>query len=487
MPSRGSAARRGAEWALRVAVLATLAGLAWRSRADVAPARREVARAAGGAGDALARWSTAGADTVHLALAAAPSPRDRDWLHALRAAGTAASWSADSALPMAVAVEPQALPGGGARLGVAAPPGRRLRLADEAGALGELTAGDAGATALLQAAAGAVGVSPAGAPRGGARARQRDSVVLRRVLVLGRASWETKFVVAALEEGGWVVEARAPVAPGVVVRQGALAGPDTATHSAVVVLDSTANGYAGRVVRFVRQGGGAVLAGEGAAQPAFAALAAGEGRAPAQGGVAGALATEEPRRGLRLWPIARLRADAVPLERRAGAVAAAARRVGAGRALQLGYEETWRWRMLGAEAAPEAHRAWWSRVVGSVAYAPVVPRERAPAGGGSVPATTAAGGNVPVGGPPRTANNAARAQGAAGAAAPTPTLAGAPLADTLPDDAPFARAGARLGAPSPLAETAPAAPRRGTPWWLFPLLAAALLAEWASRRFRGAR
>jgi hypothetical protein len=483
MRSPGSGARRAAEWALRAAVIGVLAFLVWRSGAGAAPRGRSVAR--GGASEALARWSTEpAADTLHLALDAAPTPRDRAWLRALGAAGATVAWSADSALPMAVALEPEALPGGGARLRVAAPPGTRLRFADDAGALGELTVSGAGATAELSATAGTVAAFPVGAPRRSARVLRGDSIAVRRVLVLGRAAWETKFVVAALEEAGWAVETRAPVAPGVIVRQGALSAPDTTTHSAVVVLDSTAASYATRIARFVRQGGGVVLAGDGATLGAFAGIAPGAGQATAQAGVAGALASAEPRRGLRLQPVARLRADALPLERRAGTVAAAARRVGAGRVVQLGYAETWRWRMLGAEAAPEAHRAWWSRVVGSVAYAPVVARDSAPARAAAVRAATPAGANVPVGGPPR-GNGAAR--GRAGATSRTNATAAPSAADTLPDDAPYARAVAVLGPPSPIGEP-PAAPRRpGTPWWLFPLLAAALLAEWASRRFRGAR
>jgi hypothetical protein len=50
---------------------------------------------------------------------------------------------------------------------------------------------------------------------------------------------------------------------------------------------------------------------------------------------------------LALAPITSLRSDAVPVEKRAGVVAVTARRTSAGRALQLGYEDTWRWRMGG--------------------------------------------------------------------------------------------------------------------------------------------
>jgi hypothetical protein len=73
------------------------------------------------------------------------------------------------------------------------------------------------------------------------------------------------------------------------------------------------------------------------------------------------------------FPVASMREDAVALERRASGIAVAARRVGAGRVLQIGYDDSWRWRMAGAAGSEAAHRAWWSRAVASVAYVPVTP------------------------------------------------------------------------------------------------------------------
>jgi hypothetical protein len=262
--------------------------------------------------------------------------------------------------------------------------------------------------------------------------------------VLGRAGWEAKFVVAALEEAGWTVDARIPLAPGVVVRQGSAAAPDTAHDAAVVALDSSALTFAGpsasssgrALAAYVRSGGGLVLAGEAASLPAFSALAAGVATAP-EPGLAGALATAAPRRALTLRPIARPRADAVIVERRGAQVAAAARRVGTGRVLQIGYDDSWRWRMEGDDEAAAAHRAWWSAVVASVAYAPAT-------------------------------------------------------VDSMPvlDGAPYAHALRALGPPS--ASHEPAVEKRGAPaeplrLWILLLTAAALLAEWASRRLRGAR
>src|SRR5215204_1793999 len=104
MRSPGSGARRAAEWALRAAVVGLLAFLVWRSGGGAAPRGRSLARG-GAASEALARWSTEpAADTLHLALDAAPTPRDRAWLRALGAAGATVAWSADPALPTAVAL-----------------------------------------------------------------------------------------------------------------------------------------------------------------------------------------------------------------------------------------------------------------------------------------------------------------------------------------------------------------------------------------------
>jgi hypothetical protein len=139
---------------------------------------------------------------------------------------------------------------------------------------------------------------------------------------------------------------------------------------------------------------------------------------------------------LALAPITSLRSDAIPLEKRGGAVAIAARRIGAGRALQFGYDDTWRWRMGGSEGAIRDHRLWWSGLVSSVAYAPRVLRA---------------------------------------------------VAANAVDEAPTASLVAAIG---PRVEASEGAnlTKASQPWmvWLFILLSLALLAEVASRRLRGA-
>ncbi len=142
-------------------------------------------------------------------------------------------------------------------------------------------------------------------------------------------------------------------------------------------------------------------------------------------------------RTLSLVPIVNLKPNAVALDRRAAMVAAAARRHSAGRVLQHGYADTWRWRMSGGGNSVSEHRQWWTSAVASVAYAPriVLPR----------------------------------------------------VNET--DAAPLAALTAALG---PAATVSGSASRGGSEravsmWWLFGLLSVSLIAEWASRRLRGAR
>jgi hypothetical protein len=472
--------RRGGEWGLRLAVLVALAWLAWRAGRP-APAE-SVAVARGEDAAALAAWASGSArGRVHATFDAPPAPARRDWLQALARAGTEVSWSAAAAAPTAVAVEPPATPRGGPRVRVAAPAGSRVALVDAAGPLAAIELRGAGGSAVLPTSA--VGAVDATVGAVVARASLADSVALRRVLVVGRAGWEAKFVVAALQDEGWGVDARTAVAPGIAVTQGSVASIDTARYAAAVVLDSSAAAYAGRLARFTREGGGIVIAGEAAGLRALAPLAPGA-PAPAAAGVAGALVSAAPRRGLTLRPITRLKVDAIPLEQRGDAVAVAARRAGAGRVMQLGYDETWRWRMLGGDGSVAAHRQWWSDVVGSVAYTPA--RRPAPAGDAPVVPTADVGATLPVGGPPRPGAGGAGGAGAGTIRDASSIASSHAPPDAPPDAAPYARAVAALGAPR--AAAPPAAPRRGTdlPWWLFFPIAAALLAEWGSRRLRGA-
>jgi hypothetical protein len=249
-------------------------------------------------------------------------------------------------------------------------------IADEVGVLDTLRATNSGAAFTLSSSVGALTGRAKGAS---ASTIPRDSVVLHKVLVIGDANWESKFVVAALEEEGWKVDALIRVAPTVDVTQGATAAIDTSRYSVVVALDGSASPYASRIMNYAQSGGGVVLGPQGASTDAMSLLRVGAiGQPPSDARAIQAsgsvnLAT------LSLAPITSLRNDAVPLDKRGSSIAVAARRVGAGRVLQLGYEDTWRWRMGGTDGAVRDHRMWWSGLLSSVAYAPRIPRVMAPA------------------------------------------------------------------------------------------------------------
>jgi hypothetical protein len=268
-----------------------------------------------------------------------------------------------------------------------------------------------------------------------------DSLLIRRVLVIGAAGWESKFVVAALEEDGWKVDPFIRVAPGVDVTPGSLPALDTARYSAVVALDSTASPYATRIGEYVRSGGGLILGLTAASLDQMRPLRAGGvtgSSTPATAASAASLAT------LPLAPIAPLSNDAIALQRRSSATAIAARRVGAGRVVQVGYQATWRWRMTGGDESVRDHRTWWSGLVSGVAYAPALPR------------------------------------------AATSPLESEKAAQSVIDEAPVASLVAVVG-PQSLSISGLASVRgpANTRVWVFVVLAVALIGEVASRRSRG--
>jgi hypothetical protein len=146
---------------------------------------------------------------------------------------------------------------------------------------------------------------------------------------------------------------------------------DTSRVAAVVAIDTVVQRSWPAVERFVRMGGGLVLAGPSSLAPSAASIAPGATGARFQPAVL-------PRDTIVLgstgfFPVSTLKPDAVALERRAGEVAIAARRIGAGRVIQLGYDDSWRWRMAGPTGSENAHREWWARVIGAVAYVPESP------------------------------------------------------------------------------------------------------------------
>ena len=421
------------EWTLRAVAMAMLVLALLRL---LRPVEAPPVQHASGTGvpAALARW-TASPEVrgAHVTVSGVPSDTLRDWMRALRGAGTALGYTQRGAEPVAVSAEPLADPAGGVRVWAAA--STPVALADAVGLLDTLRPSGAGAALAARRVASPV---MAAVPGVSARARIADSLVLRPVLVLGSAGWEGKFAIAALEERGWTVVARLSVAPGVAVDQGSVGAIDTARYAAVVALDTAARPFAARIAAYVRSGGGLVLAPAAATLPALGALAPARPSAPDRGD-AGLLASADARRGLPLGALRELRADAVATERRGVAVAVAARREQLGRVVLHGYDETWRWRMQGGAGAPFAHREWWAGLVAAAAYAPAEAR-------------------------------------------------GAVARDASLNDAPVARFVDVLGASSPEPRDAAAPRRMPVPWWLlFAVAAVALLGEWASRRLRGAR
>jgi hypothetical protein len=357
------------EWILRFAMLIALAFAIWQ--AVHALRQRPGARVAGGPSavrTALARWSTVEApNRGHVVLDSVPAADIRDWIAALPAAGTRTSWEGASLEPAAISVEPIVDPRSSVRVWVAAPSHSSLSISDSLGLIDSVAARANGSVVTVADINGIVRASVGGTT---ATAAQRDSVTVKPVLVIGVAGWEGKFVVASLEEHGWKAAARFGLAPTGDVTQGASgANIDTLHYSAVIAIDTAVAKYAAAITEFVRRGGGFIAAGDAAGLPQFAALL------PATASAALPDAPFEadsvnPRRALALRPLVNLKPDAVLIEKLDANNAVAARRVGAGRVLQVGYLDTWRWRMGGFDDPLRAHRGWWSAMVSSVAYAP---------------------------------------------------------------------------------------------------------------------
>ena len=415
-----------AEWLLRSALLVTLVVALWRSlaRADVSPvtvATRASALAIG------ALVSNPALSAIDLTSDALLTRGERDALVALRRAGVTVRWTG---APPALVVDARRVrePDGRVRVLVTGGGTTPVAIVDSAGLLDSVRAG-AGATVEAASVVGAVR-----AQQGLFRASTAvpDAGVPRAVLILGRADWDTRFAMQALSEAGWVVRARIPTAPGVTVRDDGLLPLDTARYDVVVALDTSAADLAPAIARFVAQGGGLVAGStalEVAQLRALAPARAGDRRAGrillAEDSVT---PSDLPVRALSL-----ARSDAIPLERAPAGITLAARRAGMGRVVAIGYDESWRWRMLGGLSGMAAHRQWWSRAVGSVAP------ERAAA------------------------------------------------VHLTGDAAPLASLVSALGPASAPVASANQSSRDPLPFMLLIIAAASLLAETASRRFRGER
>jgi len=356
--------RKNLELACRLAAFALLGWLLGGSLMPMAGRRLERA-STNAIAVRLSAWTRASTNVLlHADVVTTPEPWIVDWLAALRHSGHAVTWSGS---PPAVAMSSEALadPRGSVRIDVAAPSGTSVKIRDSASVVDSVRVNALGATIVTPLAVGTL-VADAGGQR--FSASSPPSARVRAVVVIGKASWEGKFIASSLEERGWPVIARFRVAPGVDVTEGTIAPLDTSRVAAIIAIDTTIQSLGGAVERFVRSGGGLVLAGPAGLAPNVASLDAGTLGARTRPSI---LPTDSIGLGTTgFYPVTALAKDGVVLDRRSAGVAVAARRVGAGRVLQIGYDDSWRWRMTGGPGSEIAYRDWWSRVLAAVAYLP---------------------------------------------------------------------------------------------------------------------
>ncbi len=322
-------------------------------------------------GEALARWSTeSNPQRIHVAMDSIPTAPLRDWLAALPGAGTEAGWDGETPAPSAVSVEPVADPQRPSRVWVATSPGARVQLSDELGPVDSASVDGHGAVFVLPRLEGPIRTTLDGQEL--ATNALRDSVSIKSALVVGMAGWEGKFIAAALEEHGWEVDARFAVAPSGDVEQGPVQiRLDTARYSFVVAMDSVIRRYAEQLPRYVRQGGGLIVLGEASSVPGLEALLPARWGIPTRPVDFRPETADDPRRSFALGDLYNLKGGALALEMRDDDIAVAGWRLGDGRVIQVGYLDTWRWRMAGLdEDAVEDHRLWWAALASGVAHAP---------------------------------------------------------------------------------------------------------------------
>lgn len=329
---RADVPRAALEWLLRVVSIVLLGLLLLRVLHPEQAERGAIVAGTDAMHSALASWTIGAPPALHVNLASVPSPQERDWLRALSRAGTIVTWQGDHVPATATTITRMVDPVPMWRAVIAAPQGSRVVMRDDMGVIDTAQSTNFGARAVLPNLRQRFGASVNGTT---AWAAVRDSIVLKKLLVEGQAGWETKFAIAALQERGWTVDALTHVAPGVDVREGSPAAPDTSRYAAVIAVDTSAALIAQNAGPYVRSGGGLVTLHD----------AAGIGPAGA---------------------------PAVLLEKRSdGAVTAY--RSGQGRVLRVGYPDVWRSRVANRDGTPDpvaANRAWWGDVIASVAYAP---------------------------------------------------------------------------------------------------------------------
>ncbi len=397
---------------------------------------------------------------LSMALPGVPAQSARALLGAWPAASRPIRWhDATGARGLALSVTPVPGPVGGLDVRAAVTDTGAVVLRDGGGVLDSLQG--AGRVAWrLASATGTVRVQ-----RGASTARVPVPmrVAARRVRLIAAPGWEAKFVTAALEEQGWTVDGALRITRTASVTLGAPQRLDTAGYAVVVMLDSAAlDGTAidgAGIARFVRQGGGVVLAGDALRAPTVAAIRPARAT-EVRRGIAGALLTDRPRGGLDAWEVV-LDPSAVVLEQEASdhghtEPLVMARRVDAGRVVASVYRQTWRWRMEGSDEGLAAHRRWWHALVSAAAGVSVAPTGAV----ASYPGDAAPYADLVarIGSPLAELRNRAQARGDSAELPARPMSLGPSLRDRL----------------------------AGWRELLFIIAAIALLGEWASRRLRGA-
>jgi hypothetical protein len=304
-------------------------------------------------------------DTMDVRLQSAPDGRARAALRALRSSGHALRLSSDHALiPVAVSAEAEWRASGGSHVQAVGVDSVAAVISDAAGVIDSTMFAHTGLQSRTGPVQGVLHVD-AQSVRAAVAPLFAGSPQTARVLVLGNATWESRFLITALEESGWPVDAAVSLSPKVTVAQGPTRVPNRDRHSIVVVLPGTSASAMAALPEFVRRGGGLVIVGAAARSGALSSLRAGTPGGTLAGEV-GAESGTEPRHALDLIPIAELADGGVTLELRDSRITIAARRVGAGRVVQVGYDNSWLWRMGGNDDSPIAHRRWWTAILSGV-------------------------------------------------------------------------------------------------------------------------
>ncbi len=351
---------------LHTVALVCMALVLWILAAPVSRGTLRVAVSPNGATDtALPMLLRSAAETLDVTLTGVPDARLRTTLRALRGSGLVVRLFASRPLPsLATAAEEEWRITGGTRIQLVSSDSSLASLSDAAGLIDSVRVGPKGLQPGSGPVQGAFAID-ASAARASVVPLVAAAPVVARVLVLGDATWESRFLVASLEEAGWPVDAGLTLSPRVTITQGETLQPSRSRHALVVLLPGASAAAVSRLPGFVRDGGGLVIVGESARMPALGQLRAGAPGALIAGEL-GAEGSGTPRHGLDLVPIAALAARSVVLETRDGMTAVAARRLGPGRVVQVGYVNSWLWRMAGDEDAPSAHRRWWTSLLASV-------------------------------------------------------------------------------------------------------------------------